>query len=519
MKHKRIKTYINIGILLFGMACITISCEKEDPEVYQKELFNLKQRQVNFLSENDLPKSVFNHFKLQSAKLSNNSNSKSQTNSTIIDINNIMQVIDNFGNTNYTFRVNFEDNDPTTFYNLIINKNFESNTNISYILKYKIDEEHLQDWINNDYDFSYFSGYLYRYNINDFIDNLTFNRTTSKNSPVDTCPCNIEPIDGSSGTSGGSSSGSGSGSGGIGGTFTICRNEIFTFENPCNDINPDDQWTTAHGPTSTCSGSPGPTNIVVRVCETVSTSMSSVANKNTEDDCLNPCDNAPNDSNGDIGLLLPLPVDPCKTLNALLTHTTITNALSTLNAKRIQNNTSNNPNEYGFEVSNINSTINTNGVQGMHSEVKLRHGSNIIGGMHIHTDNGDPMFSAQDIRKLYFYYMTKDSPKTTDEVFSILHSDIGTFAITINNLQALGAFVNNFKKLERKLTNIYGNSTFTNDYTRRFLKGLKALQEDFDYPVGAINLHQLNSAGTAFEKVTLDPTNNDNDPIKTPCND
>jgi len=102
MQQHQLKTYFKFGILLLGIMLSINACLNDD-DIIQDQTFSNNERKVHFLSEHELPQSVFSHFKTQANKLAKNSNLKSQTTGTSIDIDHIMQVIDTIGNINYTF--------------------------------------------------------------------------------------------------------------------------------------------------------------------------------------------------------------------------------------------------------------------------------------------------------------------------------------------------------------------------------------------------------------------------------
>tara|TARA_R110000823_G_scaffold315678_2_gene449449 strand:- start:15578 stop:16864 length:1287 start_codon:yes stop_codon:yes gene_type:complete len=68
-------------------------------------------------------------------------NDEGRTYGVIIDWNRITELVDTVGNTNYTFAVVDEDEDPYTFHNLIIGKNEEGYWKRPYLLTYVMGEE------------------------------------------------------------------------------------------------------------------------------------------------------------------------------------------------------------------------------------------------------------------------------------------------------------------------------------------------------------------------------------------
>ncbi len=208
---------------------------------------------------------------------------------------------------------------------------------------------------------------------------------------------------------------------------------------------------------------------------------------------------------------------PCQKLNELVTNTNFNSALSNLQAKVI-----NTPNgtEVGYEVSKNNGVVNFNYVNdGGYFGVILKHGGDIIGGMHYHPPGwGQSMFSADDINKLYKY--TFFATNHLNNIFTLVVTDMGTFALTIKNRNLLGYIINTIgvDGLQGKLDGYYDDPTGnqgTNKFTGGLLKVFKEIKDTYNLPGDALELYELNTQGTEFKKVTLDNTN---EPIKSSCN-
>ncbi|MBE9490117.1 MAG: hypothetical protein IMY67_07490, partial [Bacteroidetes bacterium] len=200
-------------------------------------------------------------------------------------------------------------------------------------------------------------------------------------------------------------------------------------------------------------------------------------------------------------------------------------ALSNLQQEAL--NPTGNASERGFEVlKDANGVISTNFVQGGFDGVKLGTGGDIIGGMHIHTASGNPMFSGQDIvqlRNTYHNGHVSNSGLYHEDVFSVLVVKDGagtkTYAISISNYNLLLYLANTVDNnsggidLDKKLQNKYDN-TINGENANAYMQDLLNFINGIT-PSVAINLFKLNNAGTAFETVTLDTGNNN--PIATPC--
>ncbi|TXD80794.1 hypothetical protein ESY86_19985 [Subsaximicrobium wynnwilliamsii] len=148
MKHKRIKTYLKFGILLFGISAIAIACQKDD-NVSTEQNSELKIPQIETISYDD-DNTTFNNLKSQynldryrATKFTGNIQAKSTTDTLglVIETDIIKQAT--LGDyTSYTIKI-VHQNDSTVFYNLTIEyKNGESDL---FITKYTPTEY----WINN----------------------------------------------------------------------------------------------------------------------------------------------------------------------------------------------------------------------------------------------------------------------------------------------------------------------------------------------------------------------------------
>lgn len=182
--------------------------------------------------------------------------------------------------------------------------------------------------------------------------------------------------------------------------------------------------------------------------------------------------------------------------------------------------------EKGYEISrNSLGNISNNFVEGVSGYVTLRHGGEIMGGMHIHHDPGELMFSAEDIYNLYQYHtgsiVNNPNQFSSYEVFTILVTIHGTYMLKMKDKSLLGYIFQN-----KSLLDINGNlgfyynlpSTSINE-DDRFIKGLL---KTFDYykrkmgmPRVPINFYKLDESTQEFDRLTL---NSSDIIIKTPCN-
>ncbi|MDP5158074.1 MAG: hypothetical protein NWQ07_05800 [Flaviramulus sp.] len=236
--------------------------------------------------------------------------------------------------------------------------------------------------------------------------------------------------------------------------------------------------------------------------------------KNYPDDCQNSCE----DEIIDLTALLPPNQENqegCIKLNNLLTNVEFKNAISHLKTS-VQNNETF---ERGYEISkNSDGVINTNPKVGGFGGVGLDSGGDIIGGMHTHTSSGYPMFSGFDIVTLRAYYLnglnTNSSLKHTD-VFSVVVTNEGTYAITISAYNMLSYIANitdnntRGSDLDDILQYLYDNDS-NGSPEADLLKFFNSIT-----PIPAIKLYQLNFDGTQFEELSLKP--NSNTSTTVPC--
>ena len=87
-------------------------------------------------------------------------NQKSTIDGAIFDQDHILEVIDTLNNTNYTFKFSFPDTPIGVYYNLVVGKAPNGDLLEPFILKFVSDSTHLEEFIANDYKFSYFRGQM-----------------------------------------------------------------------------------------------------------------------------------------------------------------------------------------------------------------------------------------------------------------------------------------------------------------------------------------------------------------------
>jgi len=146
------------------------------------------------------------------------------------------------------------------FYNLVLGTDSIGRVSDPIVLKFTLDEEQEQAFIDSGYDFSFFKGNLSLENYRDYFpDELFFSTDTNCNQEFDEngdpLPCDIVNINNNGSTSGGPSTGSFGGYGGGGNACTVT-----SVWDSCGGTNGD----TAHS-SSICKGDGGGAGWVVTV--------------------------------------------------------------------------------------------------------------------------------------------------------------------------------------------------------------------------------------------------------------
>lgn len=220
---------------------------------------------------------------------------KSTIDSAIFEQDNILEVIDTLNNTNYTFKFTFPSTPRGVFYNLVVGKSPDGTLLEPFVLKFVSDSTHLNEFIANDYKFSYFRGQMEVHKFTDYFQTgLGLKTEATSCTPAfdafgDPIPCDVVSFPGSGPSSGG---GTTSSSGGSTGTTTCSWYVTYL---PCGCGGNAD----GHAPSgvSCCQGSP---SILTKVCSP-SLKMPT-ANKTTS--TVNPCPDCPTGNDGGVGVSL-----------------------------------------------------------------------------------------------------------------------------------------------------------------------------------------------------------------------
>jgi len=316
MKKQKIANFLKLGVLLFGISLLLWNCEKEKIYIETSQQ-TILEKQINYLTTNEFDTDILSKIQTRTGfKILSDYQDKNANYQNSLDLENIIQVIDTLGNTNYTLRLNVKDNDRATFYNLTVNQNTERNEPLMFVYKYIADENHLNDFIQNGYNFQKFTGKVFKYNIDNFL--AGHSQYVSKGSALgDDCPCGeIIVIDGD--TTGGGGSGSGSG--------ITCSQEFITISlsNCCsngdcyphyseNMLTLDKETRKYVDKGAKCSGNQA--TILGEVCTDNKSKSANTSNAT----CL-PCEGGSNgepSGTGDTGVLLPLPMSALQIVDIL----------------------------------------------------------------------------------------------------------------------------------------------------------------------------------------------------------
>lgn len=334
MKQK-LKIYLKLGILLFGIPLLLTNCERDDSFIDVQNIDSTSIPNVTYFSRKSAPKNVLGKLNKSISKhfqqKSNNSKDLSTSFGTILT-DRIMLSINEEGIENYTFTVELDDNEPKTFYNLVLRKNTDSTFSEPYLKKYTMSDSFYDSYANGTLSINSFEGTYENYNIDDTIDIDILLGKSSKNFspcivPIDTTDDgdigddNLgDPVDGNnnatgSGGGGGSSgTGTGSGTGSSGGGSTVtCTQRLVA--NICNGGG-------GHYGDPSCTGSFQGSIQLITTCSDGSVDV--VDLKSTSGGC-------PNDD-GDVGVLDD-DVPPCKKFKPLENKTEFKNKLQDLKDK------------------------------------------------------------------------------------------------------------------------------------------------------------------------------------------
>ena len=532
MKHK-----LKMGGI-FALALFLVylyGCQKEElesPKFFGPDINSNNGINYKYVKGNSIPNviDVLNAQMRKSGKLvaKHKDETYYQTMNTsfgVVLFDNIMQVVDSLGNSNYTFKVIHPEDNYKTFFNLVMLEK-EQGVKVQ-LIKYEMSEEFAN---------------LYRQGAKDlsqFVGSITTNTLTSPclcEDPNDGLPIEVNPGDNSDGGSGGGGSGNpiggptlGSpGDGDSGGGNQSCVISIITTV-CCQNIH----W----GYSSNCrcpeSGGNNGATFMYNSC----TGQLLQLNKNSrfkkgntqnqteninENDCCN---------NGLIGIMddNDSENDPCKDLKKIKDSPSYNHIINFLKDK------ANGNKEYGW---NYRKFPDSGGLQPPSVAGQLTSDNNRvdldsytghewIGAFHNHTNptitNSIQMFSPLDVhwllrraRYVNAYNIANSITTNFGDFFLGLVIQNHTYVIKIKDWDQFSSSLNQLddvKDFYESLNKLYinlGSGANQESLQKAFLKTVKK------YNMG-IGLFEQDNVGI-WNEIKLNPTNPNDLPIKVPCN-
>jgi hypothetical protein len=394
-----------------------------------------------------------------------------------VDYAQIIEVIDSFGNTNYTFKIiNHPEKTDGNFFNLVFSVKDGQST--IELLKYVMDEDFKEDYYNNLKEIHEFKGMVY----------FTTLSSTGPCDPIEVDPLPLNPTLPSDGnTSGGgtiSGGGNPSGPGGIsggepsGGSNGGSSGNDISIYYQCDDCG--STYSTLQ-------------NFYTSKCKNDTYTTVITFNRIVQNTPSNPCPKA-----GQIGMLPD--TDGKKYLKKLLTTSGFLNKIASLqeDASDTQNNS-----EHGFSIAYSQPNLLTGTVfSGGFDYIRVLKGLNIVGFAHCHTLNGYPMFTVSDLINLNVIKNASTLNQSPELFTFILVTEDNVFAYQIKNVDQYNAFCDlmnsDLKKFHRELTNKYENKTNTSTSSTRYLNDLVSFLIKYQ---AAITVYKLNSDQTDWENI------------------
>lgn len=464
MKQK-LKNYLKLGILLFGIPLLLTNCERDDSFFDVQNIDTASSTNVIYFSRNSVPKnvmgklnkSVSKHFEQKSS-----SNKDLSTSFGTILTDRIMSSVNEDGIENYTFTVELDDNDTKTFYNLVLRKNADGTFSEPYLKKYTMTDTFYNDYANGTLNINSFEGTYENYNIDDTIDiDILLGKSSRSSSPcivpIDTTDDGDigdgdlgDPVDGNNDTSGsggggggsGTGTGSGTGSGGGGSTVT-CTQKLVA--NICNGGG-------GHYGDSSCTGSFQGSIQLITTCSDGYVDIQDLKSSRSG--------GCPNDD-GDVGVLDD-DIPPCKKFKKLENNTEFKSKLQELKNKA---NTDDFETAYKMNSSGIDGFDYGDPIEGEPDELEIEYNfaedEQIDGFIHNHynSDNNNDLsvFSPADLYSLYITLKNDHIKNRGSFIYVVTTSQGTTYALNIKSKSKFIAFGNAYLNgLEN------GSNDFTN---------------------------------------------------------
>ncbi len=477
MKHKL--KFLSI----FTLMCILVyfqSCQKDDDFLENGTHFgpkfnHQKTRIITGKEAKKIKEMMFTSY--SNGRKTGRSSLHLRDDGQYVDYAQIIEVIDSFGNTNYTFKIiNHPEKTDGNFFNLVFSVKDGQST--IELLKYVMDEDFKEDYYNNLKEIHEFKGMVY----------FTTLSSTGPCDPIEVDPLPLNPTLPSDGnTSGGgtiSGGGNPSGPGGIsggepsGGSNGGSSGNDISIYYQCDDCG--STYSTLQ-------------NFYTSKCKNDTYTTVITFNRIVQNTPSNPCPKA-----GQIGMLPD--TDGKKYLKKLLTTSGFLNKIASLqeDASDTQNNS-----EHGFSIAYSQPNLLTGTVfSGGFDYIRVLKGLNIVGFAHCHTLNGYPMFTVSDLINLNVIKNASTLNQSPELFTFILVTEDNVFAYQIKNVDQYNAFCDlmnsDLKKFHRELTNKYENKTNTSTSSTRYLNDLVSFLIKYQ---AAITVYKLNSDQTDWENI------------------
>ncbi|MGW8122669.1 hypothetical protein ACV07N_08405 [Roseivirga echinicomitans] len=160
---KKINYYLSILLLFVAFGCQTSDIETV-PEI--------PKMKAQYKNPDALPEVMS---QLNSALKTNLGDNRGSANTDQvitsigkISIDRIFEVIDTVNNSNYTFLVEDEDNNPFTFTNLVLKKRQDGDWDMPYLIDYKVDSAEIPQFIESGFSMANFTGTTTKRFLKDF---------------------------------------------------------------------------------------------------------------------------------------------------------------------------------------------------------------------------------------------------------------------------------------------------------------------------------------------------------------
>lgn len=207
--------------LLLLLTLTFINCEKDNIlDSGESAIDEIKHPKIKYFTQTTVPESVTESlsYALSPKNTKYTSNNLETSFGTILtDV--IMQTINDDGIENYTYKIVVNDDDPKTFYNLILRKNADGTFSEPYIKQYIMTDAFYESYSIGEATFGNFEGSFVNYNVTENI-NISDLPTYTVDSET-TCP--PVPVEGDDTSSEDTNNDTATGSGGSGGDGRVIQ--------------------------------------------------------------------------------------------------------------------------------------------------------------------------------------------------------------------------------------------------------------------------------------------------------